>query len=75
MQTLRKVTHINRRDHIRNEEVCQRCKIQKLLDWVLSARNELNDHVGRMAEDRLARDRQQDREKGKKNHWIKKAYA
>lgn len=72
MQILRKVTNVSRQDRVPNEEVCQRCNIQEIADWMLCRRNEWNDHISRITEDGLAKNyKQQGRPmKDEQNHWY-----
>ncbi|KAJ4445342.1 hypothetical protein ANN_07147 [Periplaneta americana] len=55
MKTLRKIVGITRRDHIRNDQIREQCKIQPIREWTQIRRQQWNDHVSRMGEDRITR--------------------
>lgn len=55
MKTLRKIVGITRRDHIRNDQIREQCKIQPIREWTQIRRQQWNEHVSRMEEDRIAR--------------------
>lgn len=55
MQTLRSITGYTRLDKIRSEAIREKCQMQDVVRWARNRRRLWNDHVGRMADNRLAK--------------------
>jgi hypothetical protein len=55
MNTLRKSVAKARLAHVTNRDVRQQCGIQPIGEWVLKRREEWDNHVSRMTEDRVVR--------------------
>ena len=52
MRVLRKIKGCTLRDRIRNDNIRESCQITPITEWVASRRQEWNEHVSRMEDDR-----------------------
>jgi hypothetical protein len=55
MKALRKIVGKARLDHVTNQDIRQQCEIQPIGEWILKRREEWDNHVSRMTEDRIVR--------------------
>ena len=55
MKILRRISGKTLMDRERNENIRQMCKTESINDWVLKRKQEWNQHINRMGEDRLVR--------------------
>jgi hypothetical protein len=53
MNALRKSVIKGRVDHVRNQVLRKKCEIQHTGDWMNKHREEQNDHISRMTQDRI----------------------
>ena len=55
LKTLRSILGVSLFDHIRNEEIRQRCGVQDIVRWARVRRRQWRDHVDRMSETRMVK--------------------
>jgi hypothetical protein len=56
MKTLRRITNKTKRDRMRNDRIRESCEIQNITSWVQRRITEWNEHISRMADDRLVKE-------------------
>lgn len=67
MQTPRKISRIRRQDDVPGEEIRQQCNIEDIGCWLPRRRNEWNEHINRILEDRLVKIVRDNRPTGKRS--------
>jgi hypothetical protein len=55
MNILRKIVGKPKLEHVRNQDSRERCGIQPIGEWVNIRREEWNNHISRITEDRIFR--------------------